>query len=111
LVFLGVSNGNMEEGSLRCDANVSLRPRGSRELGTKVEIKHMNSFRSVRLALEFEVRRQAETLAAGERIVQETRLWDADRGLTRAMRSQEYAPDYRSFPGPDPVPLTMDRAR
>src|SRR5216117_3554428 len=104
LVFLGVSNGNMEEGSLRCDANVSLRPRGSRELGTKVEIKNMNSFRSVRLALEFEVRRQAEALAAGERIMQETRLWDADRGLTRAMRSKEYAHDYRYFPEPDLVP-------
>jgi len=110
LVFLGVSNGNMEEGSLRCDANVSLRPRGSRELGTKVEIKNMNSFRSVRLALEFEVRRQAEALAAGERIVQETRLWDADRGLTRAMRSKEYAHDYRYFPEPDLVPLTIGRA-
>src|SRR2546426_3639710 len=101
LVFLGVSNGNMEEGSLRCDANVSLRPRGSRELGTKVEIKNMNSFRSVKQALEFEVRRQAEALAAGERIVQETRLWDADRGYTRAMRSKEYAHDYRYFPEPD----------
>src|SRR5438128_87204 len=110
VVYLGVSNGNMEEGSLRCDANVSLRPRGSRELGTKVEIKNMNSFRSVKAALEFEVRRQAEALAAGERIVQETRLWDADRGLTRTMRSKEYAHDYRYFPEPDLVPLTIDHA-
>jgi aspartyl-tRNA(Asn)/glutamyl-tRNA(Gln) amidotransferase subunit B len=109
LVFLGVSNGNMEEGSLRCDANVSLRPRGARELGTKVEIKNMNSFRSVKEALEFEVRRQTQALAAGERIVQETRLWDADRGYTRAMRSKEYAHDYRYFPEPDLVPLTIDR--
>ena len=111
LVYLGVSNGNMEEGSLRCDANVSLRPRGSRELGTKVEIKNMNSFRNVKLALEFEVRRQAQALAAGERIVQETRLWDADGGYTRSMRSKEYAHDYRYFPEPDLVPLTLDRAR
>jgi len=109
LVYLGVSNGNMEEGSLRCDANVSLRPRGSRELGTKVEIKNMNSFRSVKLALEFEVRRQAQALAAGERIVQETRLWDADQGATRSMRSKESAHDYRYFPEPDLVPLTLDR--
>ena len=109
LVYLGVSNGNMEEGSLRCDANVSLRPRGARELGTKVEIKNMNSFRNVKLALEFEVRRQAQALAAGERIVQETRLWDADQGATRSMRSKESAHDYRYFPEPDLVPLTLDR--
>jgi aspartyl-tRNA(Asn)/glutamyl-tRNA(Gln) amidotransferase subunit B len=109
LVYLGVSNGNMEEGSLRCDANVSLRPRGSRELGTKVEIKNMNSFRSVKLALEFEVRRQAQALGAGARIVQETRLWDADQGATRSMRSKESAHDYRYFPEPDLVPLTLDR--
>jgi aspartyl-tRNA(Asn)/glutamyl-tRNA(Gln) amidotransferase subunit B len=110
LVYLGVSNGNMEEGSLRCDANVSLRPRGARELGTKVEIKNMNSFRNVKMALEFEVRRQAQALAAGERIVQETRLWDADQGTTRSMRSKESAHDYRYFPEPDLVPLTLDRA-
>jgi aspartyl-tRNA(Asn)/glutamyl-tRNA(Gln) amidotransferase subunit B len=110
LVSLGVSNGNMEEGSLRCDANVSLRPRGSRELGTKVEIKNMNSFRNVKLALEFEVRRQAQALDAGARIVQETRLWDADQGTTRSMRSKEYAHDYRYFPEPDLVPLTLARA-
>jgi len=111
LVYLGVSSGNMEEGSLRCDANVSLRPRGARELGTKVEIKNMNSFRNVQRALEFEVRRQAQALGAGERIVQETRLWDADGGYTRSMRSKEYAHDYRYFPEPDLVPLTFDRAR
>jgi len=110
LVYLGVCDGNMEEGSLRCDANVSLRPRGSSELGTKVEIKNMNSFKNVQRALEFEVRRQAEALEAGERLVQETRLWDAERGYTRSMRSKEFAHDYRYFPEPDLVPLRIDRA-
>ena len=110
LVYLGVCDGNMEEGSLRCDANVSLRPRGARELGTKVEIKNLNSFRNVQRALEFEVERQARALDAGERIVQETRLWDADRGYTRSMRSKESAHDYRYFPEPDLVPLVLDAA-
>jgi aspartyl-tRNA(Asn)/glutamyl-tRNA(Gln) amidotransferase subunit B len=105
LVYLGVCDGNMEEGSLRCDANVSLRERGAAEYGTKVEIKNMNSFRNVQHALEFEVKRQARALEAGERIVQETRLWDADRGYTRTMRSKEFAHDYRYFPEPDLVPL------
>jgi aspartyl-tRNA(Asn)/glutamyl-tRNA(Gln) amidotransferase subunit B len=109
LVYLGVCDGNMEEGSLRCDANVSLKPAGARELGTKVEIKNMNSFRNVQRALEFEVRRQAEALDRGERVVQETRLWDADRGYTRSMRSKEFAHDYRYFPEPDLVPLALDR--
>jgi len=109
VVFLGVCDGNMEEGSLRCDANVSLRPRGSARLGTKVEIKNLNSFRNVQRALEFEVRRQAQALDAGERIVQETRLWEADRAYTRSMRSKEYAHDYRYFPEPDLVPLQIDR--
>jgi aspartyl-tRNA(Asn)/glutamyl-tRNA(Gln) amidotransferase subunit B len=110
LVYLGVCDGNMEEGSLRCDANVSLKPAGAAELGTKVEIKNMNSFRNVQRALEFEVKRQAEALARGERIVQETRLWDADGGCTRSMRSKEFAHDYRYFPEPDLVPLTLDAA-
>jgi len=110
LVYLGVNDGNMEEGSLRCDANVSLKPAGARELGTKVEIKNMISFRFVQRALEFEVERQAEVLAHGERIVQETRLWDADRGYTRSMRSKEFAHDYRYFPEPDLVPLKLERA-
>ena len=109
LIFLGVCDGNMEEGSLRCDANVSIRPRGRSELGTKVEIKNLNSFRNVQRALEFEVRRQAQALDAGERIVQETRLWEADRGYTRSMRSKEFAHDYRYFPEPDLVPLQIDR--
>jgi aspartyl-tRNA(Asn)/glutamyl-tRNA(Gln) amidotransferase subunit B len=108
LVCLGVCDGNMEEGSLRCDANVSLRRRGATELGTKVEIKNLNSFRNVQRALEFEVQRQARALDAGERIVQETRLWDADRGYTRSMRSKEFAHDYRYFPEPDLVPLVLD---
>jgi aspartyl-tRNA(Asn)/glutamyl-tRNA(Gln) amidotransferase subunit B len=109
LIFLEVCDGNMEEGSLRCDANISLRPRGQTELGTKVEIKNLNSFRNVQRALEFEVRRQAQALDAGERIVQETRLWEADRGYTRSMRSKEFAHDYRYFPEPDLVPLRLDR--
>jgi len=109
LVFLGVCDGNMEEGSLRCDANVSIRPRGSASLGTKVEIKNLNSFRNVQRALEFEVRRQAQALDAGERIAQETRLWEAERGYTRSMRSKEFAHDYRYFPEPDLVPLQIDR--
>ena len=111
LVFLGVNDGNMEEGSLRCDANISLKPAGRNELGTKVEIKNLNSFRNVQRALEFEVKRQAEALDRGERIVQETRLWDADGGYTRSMRSKEYAHDYRYFPEPDLVPLKLERAR
>jgi aspartyl-tRNA(Asn)/glutamyl-tRNA(Gln) amidotransferase subunit B len=110
LVYLGVCDGNMEEGSLRCDANISLKPAGARELGTKVEIKNMNSFRNVQRALEFEVKRQADALDRGERIVQETRLWDADRGYTRSMRSKEFAHDYRYFPEPDLVPLKLDAA-
>src|SRR5206468_2835366 len=111
LIFLEVCDGNMEEGSLRCDANISLRPRGQTELGTKVEIKNLNSFRNVQRALEFEARRQAQALDVGERIVQETRLWEADRGYTRSMRSKEFAHDYRYFPEPDLVPLRLDRAR
>jgi aspartyl-tRNA(Asn)/glutamyl-tRNA(Gln) amidotransferase subunit B len=110
LRYLGVCDGNMEEGSLRCDANVSLRPAGASDLGTKVEIKNMNSFRHVRDALEHEVARQSRALARGERIVQETRLWNADRGVTVSMRSKEYAHDYRYFPEPDLVPLRPDPA-
>ena len=110
LVYLGVCDGNMEEGSLRCDANISLKPAGATQLGTKVEIKNMNSFRNVQRALEFEVARQTDALERGERIVQETRLWDADRGYTRSMRSKEFAHDYRYFPEPDLVPLKLDAA-
>src|SRR3954465_2381676 len=108
--YLGVSDGNMEEGSRRCDANVSLRPRGATALGTKVEIKNLNSFKNVRDAIEHEVKRQAALLDRGERIVQETRLWDAARGVTQAMRSKEHAHDYRYFPEPDLPPLVISDA-
>ncbi len=109
LIYLGVCDGNMEEGSLRCDANISLRRRGAAEYGVKVEIKNMNSFKNVQRALEFEAKRQAKALAAGERIVQETRLWEADKGYTLSMRSKEYAHDYRYFPEPDLVPLKVEQ--
>ena len=105
LVYLGVCDGNMEEGSLRCDANVSLRRIGSEELGVKAEVKNMNSFKNVQKALAYEIRRQAQILQEGGRIVQETRLWDADQEVTLSMRSKEYAHDYRYFPEPDLVPL------
>jgi aspartyl-tRNA(Asn)/glutamyl-tRNA(Gln) amidotransferase subunit B len=108
LQYIEVCDGNMEEGSLRCDANVSLRPRESLELGTKVEVKNMNSFRAVEKALQHEINRQRETLSSGGRVVQETRLWDADREVTRSMRSKEFAHDYRYFPDPDLLPLVVE---
>ncbi|HVR63836.1 MAG TPA: Asp-tRNA(Asn)/Glu-tRNA(Gln) amidotransferase subunit GatB [Polyangia bacterium] len=108
--YLGICDGNMEEGSLRCDANVSLRLHGAAAYGTKTELKNMNSFKNVRDAIEHEVKRQAELLDRGERIVQETRLWDAARGVTAAMRSKEQAHDYRYFPEPDLPPLVVDDA-
>jgi len=108
LVYLKVCDGNMEEGSLRCDANISLRPRGSEVFGTKVEIKNMNSFRNVQHALDYEVKRQARALQDGARVVQETRLWDPDRAQTVSMRSKEYAHDYRYFPEPDLPPLRIE---
>jgi aspartyl-tRNA(Asn)/glutamyl-tRNA(Gln) amidotransferase subunit B len=107
VVYLGVCDGNMEEGSLRCDANISLRLHGG-ELGTKVEVKNMNSFRNVQHALEHEIKRQTRALETGERIVQETRLWDPDRGQTVSMRSKEFAHDYRYFPEPDLPPLNVE---
>jgi aspartyl-tRNA(Asn)/glutamyl-tRNA(Gln) amidotransferase subunit B len=107
--YLEVCDGNMEEGSFRCDANVSLRPRGAREYGTKVEIKNLNSFRNVQHALEYEVIRQTKALNAGEKLLQETRLWDTTRSVTRSMRSKEFAHDYRYFPEPDLVPLATSR--
>jgi len=107
LQYVEICDGNMEEGSLRCDANVSIRPRGGAALGTKVEIKNMNSFRAVEKALRYEVRRQQETLESGGHIAQETRLWDADREVTRSMRSKEHAHDYRYFPDPDLLPLVI----
>jgi aspartyl-tRNA(Asn)/glutamyl-tRNA(Gln) amidotransferase subunit B len=110
LRYLGVCDGNMEEGSLRCDANISLRPAGAVTLGTKVEIKNMNSFRHVRDALEHEAGRQARALDRGERVTQETRLWNPDRAVTVPMRSKEQAHDYRYFPDPDLVPVRPDPA-
>lgn len=109
LRYLGVSTGNMEEGSFRCDANVSLRPAGETALGSKVEIKNLNSFRSVFRALQFEVGRQGELLDRGERIPQETRGWVEDRGVTAGQRSKEQAHDYRYFPEPDLPPLVLSR--
>ena len=107
VVYLGVCDGNMEEGSMRCDANISLRLHGG-ELGTKVEVKNMNSFRNVQHALEYEIKRQTRALDAGERIVQETRLWDPDKAQTVSMRSKEFAHDYRYFPEPDLPPLNVE---
>jgi len=108
---LGVSTGNMEEGSFRCDANISLRPRGVEALGTRTEVKNMNSFRSVARALEYEIGRQTALLERGERVVQETRGWVEDRGVTVSQRSKEQAHDYRYFPEPDLPPLFVARAR
>jgi aspartyl-tRNA(Asn)/glutamyl-tRNA(Gln) amidotransferase subunit B len=108
LSYIGVSDVKMHEGSLRCDANVSIRPRGAKELGTKTEVKNMNSFRSVGRAINHEIARQAERLAAGERIIQETRGWDEVKGTTYSMRSKEEAHDYRYFPEPDLVPLALE---
>jgi aspartyl-tRNA(Asn)/glutamyl-tRNA(Gln) amidotransferase subunit B len=110
LVALGINDGSMEEGSLRCDANVSVRPAGSAAFGTKTEIKNINSFRYVQKALEFETARQAAILAGGGRVVPETRLWDAARGETTAMRGKESAHDYRYFPEPDLPPLVVPPA-
>jgi aspartyl-tRNA(Asn)/glutamyl-tRNA(Gln) amidotransferase subunit B len=107
LQYLEICDGNMEEGSFRCDANVSVRPIGSSTLGTKVEIKNMNSFRNVERAITYELGRQARAVGAGERLVQETRLWDVEREETRPMRSKESAHDYRYFPEPDLLPLAV----
>jgi aspartyl-tRNA(Asn)/glutamyl-tRNA(Gln) amidotransferase subunit B len=108
LLYLEICDGNMEEGSLRCDANISLRPLGAREFGTKTELKNMNSFRFVKAALEYEIKRQRALLAAGREIVQETRLWDPSQGQTVSMRGKEEAHDYRYFPDPDLVPVRID---
>jgi aspartyl-tRNA(Asn)/glutamyl-tRNA(Gln) amidotransferase subunit B len=107
LQYLAICDGNMEEGSFRCDANVSVRPEGSETLGTKIEIKNLNSFRAVERALEFEIERQRDTLSSGGKLLQETRLWDEERKETRSMRSKESAHDYRYFPEPDLLPLTI----
>ena len=111
LVWLDVNDGNMEEGSLRCDANVSIRPPGASALGTKTEVKNLNSFRFLQKALEHEIERQADVLEHGGRVVQETRLWDAAEGATVSMRSKEEAHDYRYFPEPDLPPLVVEPSR
>jgi aspartyl-tRNA(Asn)/glutamyl-tRNA(Gln) amidotransferase subunit B len=108
--YLGVSDCNMEEGSLRCDANISVRPREEKSLGSKVEIKNMNSFKGVRLALEYEEKRQRALLSSGKKVMQETRLWNADKKTTEPMRSKEEAHDYRYFPEPDLVPFKIESA-
>jgi aspartyl-tRNA(Asn)/glutamyl-tRNA(Gln) amidotransferase subunit B len=107
LLYCGVSDCNMEEGSLRCDANVSVRLKGAEKFGTKVEVKNVNSFRFVRLALEYEIKRQIEVLESGGRVTQESRLWNANEGRTYSMRSKEQAHDYRYFPEPDLPPLIV----
>jgi aspartyl-tRNA(Asn)/glutamyl-tRNA(Gln) amidotransferase subunit B len=109
LIYLGVNDGNLEEGSFRCDANVSVRPRGQEKFGTRVELKNINSFRFVRQAIDYEIGRQVEALEKGEKIRQETRLFDHEKGVTRSMRSKEEANDYRYFPEPDLPPLTVSR--
>jgi aspartyl-tRNA(Asn)/glutamyl-tRNA(Gln) amidotransferase subunit B len=111
LVWLGVNDGNMEEGSLRCDANVSVRRSGTEKLGTKAEVKNVNSFRYLQRAIEYEIGRQTDVLEHGGRVVQETRLFDAAQGKTYSMRSKEEAHDYRYFPEPDLPPLVVDSAR
>ncbi len=108
LQYLEVCTGDMEKGMFRCDANVSVRPKGQLEFGTRAELKNMNSFRHVEKALEYEIRRQIRLLQDGEKVVQETRLWDADQNITVSMRGKEEAHDYRYFPDPDLVPLKID---
>lgn len=107
LEYCGVSDCNMEEGSLRCDANVSIRPQGETKLGVKVEVKNLNSFKAVAAALQYEIERQEKVIRSGGTIVQETRLWDADRQVTRSMRGKEDSHDYRYFPDPDLVVFTL----
>ena len=110
LMYLGVNDGNMEEGSFRCDANVSVRKRGTEKFGTRVELKNINSFRFVRQAIDYEIERQVSVIESGGSIVLETRLFDHDKGVTRAMRSKEEANDYRYFPEPDLPPLLVSQA-
>jgi aspartyl-tRNA(Asn)/glutamyl-tRNA(Gln) amidotransferase subunit B len=106
--WIDIGDGNMEEGSFRCDANVSIRPRGIKHLGTRTEIKNLNSFKHVEKALRYEIARQSEILLDGGQVVQETRLWDPDKGVTLSMRGKEEAHDYRYFPDPDLLPLVID---
>jgi len=110
LMYLGICDGNMEEGSFRCDANVSVKPAGSSRLGTRTELKNMNSFRNVQRALQYEIERHIEIRESGGEVVQETLLWDPSRGVTASMRSKEESRDYRYFPEPDLVPVEIDTA-
>ncbi|MCG8531360.1 MAG: Asp-tRNA(Asn)/Glu-tRNA(Gln) amidotransferase subunit GatB [Desulfovibrionales bacterium] len=107
LLYLGICDGNMEEGSFRCDANVSLRPRGQEEFGTRVELKNMNSFRNVQRGIEYEIARQEDLILDGEAVVQETRLYSAEKNITASMRGKEEAHDYRYFPDPDLIPVKL----
>jgi aspartyl-tRNA(Asn)/glutamyl-tRNA(Gln) amidotransferase subunit B len=107
VVYLGVCDGNLEEGSFRCDANVSVRPFGQAEFGTRAELKNINSFRFIKQAIEYEVERQIDLIEAGGKVIQETRLFDSNTGMTRSMRGKEEAHDYRYFPDPDLVPLVI----
>jgi len=109
LVYIGVCDGNMQEGSLRCDANASVRARGETKFGTRTEIKNMNSFRNIERALAYEIERQTKLCQCGEQVVQETRLWDDEAGKTAGMRGKEEAHDYRYFPDPDLIPITVDQ--
>jgi aspartyl-tRNA(Asn)/glutamyl-tRNA(Gln) amidotransferase subunit B len=109
LRYLGVCDGNMEQGSLRCDANVSVRPAGQKEFGTRAEVKNINSFKFVEKALEYEIKRQIRLLEEGGKVIQETRLWDSSRGITESMRGKEEAHDYRYFPEPDLVPIMVEQ--
>ena len=107
--YLGVCDGNLEEGSMRCDANISIMPKGSKEFGTRAEIKNVNSFRALQRAIEYEIDRQIEVVESGEKVIQETRLWDDNQGVTKSMRGKEDAHDYRYFPEPDLMPLEISR--
>lgn len=109
LRYIGVCDGNLEEGSMRCDANISVMPKGSKEFGTRAEIKNLNSFRSLQRAIEYEIERQIELVEEGERVIQETRLWDDNSSETRSMRGKEDAHDYRYFPEPDLMPLEISQ--
>lgn len=109
LRYLGVCDGNMEQGSLRCDANISIRPAGQKEYGTRAEVKNINSFRFVEKALEYEIKRQIRVVEEGGKVIQETRLWDSAKGITESMRSKEEAHDYRYFPEPDLVPIAAEQ--
>ncbi len=110
VVYLGICDGNLEEGSLRCDANISVMPEGSDTFGTRAEIKNMNSFRFLQQALEYEIDRQIDLIQSGGQVVQETRLFDSDKSITVSMRSKEEAHDYRYFPEPDLLPIRTDEA-